>query len=332
MINEALIHSVILHGIGSKAENEDLNISESLLNLSDDMLAILAAFFMSPFKSEEYFNLSGSEVQKCVAAVFDKPENLVDESAKLADLLYRASDAKTKGGEFYAAYFRECVVDGETVEAVGLFKSENKETFLTVYPVASNYTVESAEGVSIRKLDKACMIFNTERENGYLVAVADSGKNTDWRNDFLQIKPRNDAYSKTKAMMQACRDFVSEQLPEEFEIDRADQIEILNRSAQYFKSHETFDRPEFETEVLQQNDLIESFRGFDEKYRDEKDIPTEMTFDIEPQAVKKNAKVFKSVLKLDKNFHIYIHGDRSMIEKGEDAGRKYYKVFYDTEY
>ena len=331
MINEAIIHSVVLHKVGGKAEGEDLDISESLLNLGDGMLDVLAAFFMSPFKTEEYFNFSDSEVSRCVAAVFDNPESLIDESAKLAELLYRVSDAKTKGGEFYAAYFRECVVDGENVEAVGLFKSESKETFLTVYPLAGKYTVESAEGVSIRKLDKACMIFNTERENGYLVAVADSGKNADWREDFLQIKPRNDSYSKTKAMMQACRDFVNEQLPEEFEINRADQIEILNRSAQYFKSHETFDRPQFEAEVLQENNLIESFRGFDEKYRNEKDIPSEMTFDIEPQAVKKNAKVFKSVLKLDKNFHIYIHGDRSMIEKGEEAGRKYYKVFYEIE-
>ena len=46
----------------------------------------------------------------------------------------------------------------------------------------------------------------------------------------------------------------------------------------------------------------------------------------------KQEKSFKSVLKLDKNFHIYIHGDRQLIEKGTDAdGRKFYKVYYDKE-
>jgi len=42
--------------------------------------------------------------------------------------------------------------------------------------------------------------------------------------------------------------------------------------------------------------------------------------------------VFKSVLKLDKNFSVYIHGNRNMVEKGEEAdGRKFYKLYYDNE-
>lgn len=41
---------------------------------------------------------------------------------------------------------------------------------------------------------------------------------------------------------------------------------------------------------------------------------------------------FKGVLKLAKNFHIYIHGDRNKIEQGVDEkGRKYYKIYYEQE-
>jgi hypothetical protein len=48
--------------------------------------------------------------------------------------------------------------------------------------------------------------------------------------------------------------------------------------------------------------------------------------------VKRQARIFKSVLKLDKNFHIYIHGDRNKIEHGVDeSGRKFYKIFYEQE-
>ena len=55
-------------------------------------------------------------------------------------------------------------------------------------------------------------------------------------------------------------------------------------------------------------------------------------FTISADAVKKQARVFKSVLKLDKNFHIYIHGDRNKIERGVDeAGRKFYKIYYEQE-
>ena len=53
---------------------------------------------------------------------------------------------------------------------------------------------------------------------------------------------------------------------------------------------------------------------------------------ISAPAVKKQAKIFKSVLKLDKNFHIYIHGNREMIEQGvEKDGRKFYKIYFEKE-
>ena len=53
----------------------------------------------------------------------------------------------------------------------------------------------------------------------------------------------------------------------------------------------------------------------------------------ETQAVKKQARVFKSVIKLDKNFHIYVHGNRELIEKGYDGamGKHYYKIYFDVE-
>jgi hypothetical protein len=55
-------------------------------------------------------------------------------------------------------------------------------------------------------------------------------------------------------------------------------------------------------------------------------------FEVSQQAVKKQARVFKSVLKLDKNFSIYIHGDKSFVERGKESdGRKYYKFYYDIE-
>jgi hypothetical protein len=55
-------------------------------------------------------------------------------------------------------------------------------------------------------------------------------------------------------------------------------------------------------------------------------------FAISADAVKRQARVFKSVLKLDKNFHIYIHGDRNKIEQGVDEnGRKFYKIYYEQE-
>ena len=38
------------------------------------------------------------------------------------------------------------------------------------------------------------------------------------------------------------------------------------------------------------------------------------------------------VIKLDKNFHLYVHGSRELIEQGiDEEGRKFYKIYYTEE-
>jgi hypothetical protein len=337
MVNEALISLLAMHAVGNRVNDEHLTLSKSPVNIDEEMVAILSSFFINPFKTDRYFNLHHQDgfenngVFKAVATIFDNPDNLYESSVKLAEWLFDITDSpKIRGGEFYVAYFNECTVDGEETEAVGLFKSESKETFLKIYPTSGNFILEKEEGVSLRKIDKGCMIFNVDRDKGFLVSIADSIRSGDekyWCEDFLNIRPFDNNYTKTQSAMKVCKEFVSEKLSEEFDVCKADQIDILNRSMDYFKSHEVFDKPEFENEVLRQPEVIEAFRGFDNN-----DIPLDMTFEIAPDAVKKQSKIFKSVLKLDRNFHIYIHGDRSMIERGEENdGKKYYKIFYDKE-
>ena len=81
-----------------------------------------------------------------------------------------------------------------------------------------------------------------------------------------------------------------------------------------------------------QHSVIESFKRFKNDFQRENDIEVSDSFSISETAVKKQARAFKSVIKLDKNFHIYIHGKRELIEQGVDAdGRKYYKIYYKEE-
>ena len=90
---------------------------------------------------------------------------------------------------------------------------------------------------------------------------------------------------------------------------------------------------QFADEVIGNPQAIESFKNFKSQYEQEFDSPIANIFEISDNAVKKQQKVYKSVLKLDKNFHIYIHGDKELIEKGFDEGKSmnYYKVFFREE-
>jgi hypothetical protein len=248
----------------------------------------------------------------------------------------KAITPKIKSGELQIAYFTGCAINGKIVDAVGFFKSENKETFLKVLTSKVGFDLESEKGIAVRKLDKGCLIFNTKAKDGYLVSVVDNTNRGEeaqyWKEEFLGVQPIANEYHQTNKFLGIAKNFVTKQLDEEFEVSKADKIDLLNRSVEYFKTHETFDKKEFEQEVFQDSGIIKSFRNFDNSYRQENEIEITDNFDISPQAVKKQARVFKSVLKLDKNFHIYIHGNREMIEQGvEKDGRKYYKIYYNEE-
>ena len=79
--------------------------------------------------------------------------------------------------------------------------------------------------------------------------------------------------------------------------------------------------------VAKGKDLVAIARAMAKQLIDQQD-----NFAISADAVKRQARVFKSVLKLDTNFHLYIHGDREKIERGVDeSGRKYDTIYYEQE-
>ena len=90
---------------------------------------------------------------------------------------------------------------------------------------------------------------------------------------------------------------------------------------------------EFSDEVIGNEKGAESFKKFTREYENEFQTDLSGSFDISGAAVKKQARVFKSVLKLDKNFHIYIHGNKDLIEKGfdDEKSMNFYKVYFKEE-
>jgi hypothetical protein len=215
----------------------------------------------------------------------------LEQSQSLAKHLYdQSTHPKIKGGEFYTVYFKDCIIDGETVDAVGLFKSENKDTFLKVYPSGEGFEIESEKGININKLDKGCLIFNTERDNGYIVAVVDNtNKGADaqyWIDDFLHIRQRHDEYYNTQQTLSLYKNFVKKELPQQFEVSKAEQAVLLNKSVQFFKEKDNFNLNEFANEVIGQPEIIESFNQFKTNYQKEHEINIADNFTISDNAVK----------------------------------------------
>lgn len=336
------IHDIIVHFVGNKSTEEWLYLSKTCLIIDDDVKIPLEKYFLDSFSTNEYFQLyhdSGLEYNVIYGAsgrIFDDPECLFEQSVNLAKHLYEQSThPKIKGGEFYTVYFKGCLLDGETVDAIGLFKSENKDTFLKVLREGGNFNLESEQGINIKKLDKGCIIFNKDRENGYVVAVVDNtNRGVDaqyWIDDFLHVRQRKDEYANTENVMAMAKQFITKELPKEFEVPKADQIDLLNRSLQFFKEKDTFDIEDFANEVIEQPEVIESFKNYKKNYEEEHATEIDDSFTISQHAFKKQQRSYKRIIRLDKKIQIIIDGNRDHVEQGEDEKGKYYKVYYSTE-
>ena len=340
-LNNTTLRNCIIHKVGNKIKDEDLILSKNELDLKEELQLQLNEYFLRQFKvqSETYkfhhdIDLKMNEVFASVDNLFEK-ENFIKNTSNIAKHLYEQTrHPAIKSGELFIALFDEIIYDDTICKGVGIFKSERKDNFFKVREREKKIELIIDTGISQQKLDKGCLILNDDFHEGFKVFTYEhNNADTDyWRNDFLNIKIKKDNYFQTKSFLSACKDFVTERLPEEFKISKADQIDYLNRSIDYFKKNEQFDEREFSKRVFVENDVIKSFKTFKQDYQDEKEIKFKNEFSISSPAVKKQSKNFKSVLKLDKNFHIYIHGNRDMIQKGiEKDGRKYYKIYYNEE-
>jgi hypothetical protein len=324
--------------------DEGVNLSDETVELKgrEDLINVLTSYFLAPFKEPVYYNfyhvssLELNEIYSITNSLFESTRGFVKKSKDIANILYQYSThPKIKSGELCVVYFEECYINNEVTDAIGIFKSETKETFLKIIEGETSFEVNYDDGINIKKMEKGCLIYNVDADEGFKVCIVDNQNSSEaqyWKDEFLKLKPVADNYFQTQNYLNLAKNFVTDRLDDEFEVSKADQIDYLNRSIEYFKKNEQFNEQEFASSVFEHQSVIKSFKNFKNDFQQEHDVNIVGEFDISTAAVKRQSKIFKNVLKLDRNFHIYIHGDRDMIEKGVDEdGRKYYKLYYREE-
>ena len=344
-LSDSNLKSISVHFIGNKGNGQDLITSKKPLSLETEDKRIIKDSFLGKFDlgSDKYAfhhtsSLNYNEVYNyCLESLADDAV-FHKNSMSIAKCLYESTlHPKIKTGELYVCYFENCLVHGAFVDAIGLYKTETRSDFLDLAVEGQDFSLVMRNGVEVSKFDKACLVFPTNAENGFDVLIYDStGRGEEavfWRETFLNVLPQANEYFQTNQVLDLTRQFIAKQLPEEYEIAKTDQIDLLNKSVEYFRANDSFDKKKFEKEVFDDSGMIKAFRKFESSYAEMNDIEVPDHFDISTQAVKKQARVFKSVLKLDKNFHVYIHGDKSLIEKGFDerVGKSFYKIYFDEE-
>ena len=199
-LSQASLSALAVHKTGHRLRGEDLVASLELLEFDDQLKGALEDYFLKPFKSEYFWHfthntdLALNEAHVYVSNIFLSPLKrpaLLEQSVNLLKHLHAQSlHPQIKSGELYVAFFTGCSLEDSTVDAIGLFKSEHKDLFLRVGDGEEQVSLETEEGINLKKLDKGALVFNTLGDEGYtlLMVDRDSEETAYWRDDFLGIK------------------------------------------------------------------------------------------------------------------------------------------------
>ena len=340
IISDSKITTIITHQVGNKLRDEGFTLSEEASRISELSEEYYLKYFLGVLKTEEKYRFSHptdinlNEIFNITNKIFEEEDAFLEASQDVAKLLYSHSEhPKINEGALNIVSFSDLSYSGMKCKALGIFKSETDVPFLKIEKGHKNYSLTHDSGYELNGLDKGALIIRVSYDEFEVIVFDKNGLRTDskfWVDDFLQLELITNEFYQTTELMKVTREFIKNTVTEEFEISKPDQIDLLNRSINYLKTAETYDKNEFMDSVIHDEGLKQSFRNFTEDHMAEMNVPE--TFTISEVAVKKMSRTFKSVLKLDKNFHVYIHGDRNKIEKGVDEnGRKYYKIYFDKE-
>ncbi|MEQ6122897.1 nucleoid-associated protein [Pseudotenacibaculum sp. MALMAid0570] len=341
----AFISRATLQRVGNKLSQE-LNYSTSEeIPLTEDEETLLKSFFLSSIRSSQdlmkfthHVSLDYNTIYDSSTKFFDKEISFIDYSNNILNHLYEKSNhPQIKTGELFVVHFQELQFQEITTDAIGIFKIEKKIDYLKFNLVEGDLDFTIGKGVKLQKVDKGCLILNTEQSDGYRVISIDNNSYDAnyWKKAFLDLEEvMNDSYQ-TKHHLNLLSTFSNTMVENN---DTFVQKEFMSQGVQLFNDHEVITKDLLEQELLSPFDVVDSYDNFKIQYNKENNVDLQEHFNVSIPTLKKEKRKIKNQINLDTKIQIKLDisdGDtvKDNIEKGFDEERKmhYYKVFYNEE-
>lgn len=330
--NNTNIQKVKINFVGNRIAGEKIVYSSSSVVCDDLTKNLLGRYLLKDITYSKLYHfthdvdITYNKVYSLVFNVFADIESFDNSSNKISKVLYNLSKDKTvNSGYLFVVLFKGCIYENKNVNAVGIFKTEQKDIFLKIQNQNSTIEVTPEQGFSIGNLGKGCIIFNIEKEDGFRIVVLNKSRSKAsekyWIKDFLGCEPVLNDYLNTQVVLNALAQYIKGQNTDSYQkaaemcktINIANQgkIEIDNLISRL--STDPKDKTKIEA-------IYGKLIG--------KDIKLPSVITVNKDALKKTR--LKSSLKLDDNFEISFHGGDELIETGTDpnTGLNYIKLLY----
>lgn len=336
-LNEINIRQIGIHYLHK--EPEKVVISEQPVTpSSDDMVKKLIIGLYHKFSLEVPYEFSNSGTDQSHGASNLIQQNLNQQrsfqeiSVELADLYLESYEAgNLKAGYLILLELENIMIDDIACSGVGILRSHESEEFLSPRRMNQSIDIDVLQGVSLKNLEINCLIVHEDSTKNAQVFFKNTGigfKNNFFMDQYLKVVPIINEYHHTQGQINMYKSFVENEMDSKIE-----KLNKINDSIQYLNQHDNFQISDFEEEVIKDPETIGSFQEFRQNFSDENNIELSDDFIISRNAVKNNTRYVRNVIKLDKNFHVYVHGNRQYIVKGYDEEKDlyYYQIYFKEE-
>jgi hypothetical protein len=191
-LGSAKVKKLIVHQVGNKLNEDGVSISSGESPRSEALDELLLKCFLIPVlkRGQQYHLFHESDlnlnlVHHYSSQIFADVAALQPASEAIARHLYSASThPNIGGGEFLVILFDDILVEGEPVQALGLFRVESRSNYLDVSDEQGAIRVDERTGVPLEKVQKGAIVLADDSK----VFVLDNlGQKTKyWMDDFLK--------------------------------------------------------------------------------------------------------------------------------------------------
>jgi hypothetical protein len=301
-------------------------------NENDDWTAqLFNYYFLSGFSSDGTGQLDANhrafpELKEKLDNFFQNGE-LSGLHASLTEDWAEASGTTDEDAFWFSAAWDNFQVDEYEGPALGFYFARERSNFLNMNgaePIV-------LRGLPLKKPEFGCLIY-PDGMDGYHLYMNEPGPSVWSSRIFPFLRQTDDAYH-AKEFFKMCKSFSEDVIVKEQHQPREQQVSFLSDSLQYTSDNKAVNFENFKQEVLKEPAIIDAFDQYQEKYTEQRQWNPPDQFAVTDQMQNQAKKFVKSVIKLDKNFHIYVHGNKERIEKGFDENRKlhYYQLWFDAE-
>ena len=191
-ISQAKIRRFITHSVGNKLRDEGIVVSKEAAGLDENVASIILRNYLGGIKNSDIFRFfhesdtSLNEIKVFSESIFDSDNSFDTTSEKIAKHLYsKSTHPSVPGGDLFIVLFSGIMIDEEEVDALGIFKTETKEDFLSVYEENGALLVRGSLGIDPRNLQKAAII---PMGRDFLYAFERGSSTAYWLDEFLKVQ------------------------------------------------------------------------------------------------------------------------------------------------